>query len=60
MLSRILHRKNNYKMIRYFATHKKPPNPNNQDFGPFIIVSLIYLGIDLAEKFIEYKKYNKK
>ena len=59
MLNRFIHRKNNCTMIRHLATHKKPPNPNHQDFGPFIIVSLIYLGIDLFQKFSEYPKRKK-
>ena len=61
MLNKILYKKNNTKIInKFFATHNKPPNPNKQDFGgPFIILSLIYLGIDLFEKFSEYSKRKK-
>lgn len=46
-------------MIRHFASHSKQPNPNNQDFGPLIMTSLIYLGIDLLQKFSEYPKIKK-
>lgn len=30
------------------------PNPNN-DFKPFILICLLYMGIDIAQKFKEYK-----
>lgn len=59
MLNRFLYKKNHFKTIRHFATYNKPPNPNNQDFGPFIMVCLIYLGIDLVQKFSEYPKGKK-
>ena len=31
-------------------------NPNNEDFGPLILNSIMYLGFDLTQKFLEYKK----
>ena len=56
MLTRFIHRKNNVKMIKHFGTSSKPPNPNNEDFGPLILNSIMYLGFDLTQKFLEYKK----
>lgn len=56
MLTRFIHRKNNVKMIKHFGTSSKQPNPNNGDFGPLIMVSIMYLIFDITQKFIEYKK----
>ena len=56
MINRFIYKKNSTKMIRTFATSSKPPNPNNPDLGPIILISIMYLGFDLTQKFLEYKK----
>ena len=61
---RLYGKKNNNILVKRFnnfttniSNPNKIPNPNpNNDFKPFILVCLLYMGADITQKFIEYKK----
>ena len=60
---RIRPKVNNIQPFRHFSKNtlitKPNPNPNpkpDDNFTTFIIVCLIWTGMDITNKFIEYKK----
>lgn len=57
MIARFIHKKNNSKMIKHFATSNKPKDPNN-DYKTVMILAIAYSFFETGR--IIYKIYKDK